>query len=308
MDKDGTISRPRKFYTFFSKKWFLSLLIVTSPSIFILCYWSYHFLFGHGENSYFNSSWILLTLCTAVSFFFALSKGIADRYNDRAKNRGQIILSKVLQSLNESLRDETDRNLQLVSKFGSEHAYIPLHLLINPKGQIRSLMTEVGEMLSEILGIPISHMSFSLIYRCDDGKWMHYLNVDRRRELSLHEIVSDPRTAARQVLDGKAHGILFLPDKRIGKNEGQYVPTERDRDFGEIGSVICLDTSVGTGKHHLQAVLTINTYGFQVCHVKDFESQHKIQKFMLDPVISRIKNYLSFVLLSEIEGKTKRHS
>ncbi|MFA5834820.1 MAG: hypothetical protein WDA22_15190 [Bacteroidota bacterium] len=301
MNRSGKITLLRKIYDYFLKKWFFSLAIITLPSIIIFSNAFYHSFIDHTNSPFLKIHEMLISFLFVPTFIFALFKSIADYYNSQAKDKGQIILLNIMQTLNEAIINQTKNTLKTVHKLEIGTILEKDHILdILPETEF--LLNRLRKMFREIFGIDEDNISISIVYRLNKGKWnwLHSMNIIESKDLSLEEIISNPNSSARQVIDGKKKEIFFLPDKRVGSYHKMYVESERDRECGGIGSIICSDVSVESKSHKLEAILNITTYKKQLCHIKDRESIFKIEKFIIDPINIRVKNNLSFLLLKKL--------
>ena len=79
----------------------------------------------------------------------------------------------------------------------------------------------------------------------------------------------------------------------------QYVPGLKDRSFGTIGSVLCCDLSIGKPDRCVHAVLSITTYGKQLCDKDDARASHKIENFIVPTFEKRLKTELALLYVKE---------
>lgn len=243
-------------------------------------------------------TWPLFTLSIA----FALIKTASDKYNEEAKNRGGYILQRILDSVNAVTSKKMDRFFQFIDCNVGRQDLKPFNDITQPRRQIESLLDNVQVALSEIFGMNRDSIGISILYKANsarDWEWLCSMNTTHDLDLDLAILVQNPNTAARQVIDRKTSS-LFLPDKKIGILNQQYIAGPKDAQFGNIGSVLCRDLTVGHTANHLRAILSITTYGKQLCEQADLDAIMKIENIIIPTFETRIQLELALLYIKEV--------
>jgi len=71
-----------------------------------------------------------------------------------------------------------------------------------------------------------------------------------------------------------------------------------DAQYDGVGSIICRDISIGhDSEKHVRAILSITTYGQQICAAGDVESINKVRTVILPQFEARLKLELSLLYI-----------
>jgi hypothetical protein len=290
---------PRRIYDFFTRRWYLSAVILTLSSqwFVILKLFGKDLRLVDAGGSFLPFTHFITWPLVVLSAVFAIVKTAADKYDEDAKTHGQFILESLLESVNAA----TGKKLRSYCRFIDENRGKPdnLHLrqAIDPEVQIESLLENMQITLSDIFGINRDSIGLSILYRpgtCEHWSWL--CTVNAADDMDLETLVSNPSTTARQIVDGK-FSSLFLPDKRMGVRVQQYVPGLRDQSFATVGSVLCRDLSIGKPDGHLQAVLSITTYGKQLCEENDARARYKIENLIVPTFERHLRTELALLFV-----------
>ena len=286
-------SIPRKLYNFFIKRWLVSVIILTLPSYYLILVRTLGgdlgLVYTTGALTYWGGFvfWPLFV----ISIGFAVIKTYGDKYNEQIKYNGQFVLQKMLSSVNAIKSKKLQR-----SKLN------PFHDITQPKRQIESVLENIQICLSEIFDINREDIGLSIIYKFDtpgnsNYRYLHTMNINN--DLSLKELITNQNTTARQIIDGRSQS-LFFPDKRIGDKSKQFVPGLKDKPFSNIGSIICRDISIDNEERYVFAVLSITTYGKQICEVDDLYSIKRVENVLLPTFENRIRLELSLLYIKNV--------
>ncbi|MCB2211192.1 hypothetical protein KQI52_03665 [bacterium] len=295
----------RSLYDFLIKHWIASAILIslTTHYLLIINFFGIPLKLLSPERELTSlGKWSTFSIIGA-NYLLALLKSYGDRHNEQVKYNGQ----KVLQLLMSSITGMSDK------KFHRFYSYIkdntgrtnlePFRNITQPTLQIQSILEGIQHCFSELFGIQKSNIGLSILFRMNKhGKFNYLYTINIESDLSVDEIVHNPNTTARQVIDGK-HSTLFLPDKTEGEKKSQYVPSRKDRQFDGEGSILCRDISIDNDGKHLFAVLTITTYGTKLCKNYDKETEERILNDLLPPFETRLRVELALLYLKEYMAK-----
>jgi len=302
------ITLPRRMYDYLIDHWILSAIALTLPS-----YW-FIFLRVAGtsaslvDTSGNLTSWggIITWPLFALSLVFALLKTGADKYDEIAKTRGGFILQRLLDCVNAVTSKKMRRFVDFIVKHEGNGGVTAFHDITQPRLQVSSLLDNIQVALSEIFGLSRDQIGLSILYRYN-GKndWQFLESVNTLHDLTLDSLLNNPDSSARQIIDGKSSS-LFYSDKRVAEQNHQYVPGPRDTDCDMIGSVFCRDIGINgkDEKPHVQAVLSVTTYGKYLCEPKDKQAEKKILNLIIPTFESRLRLELALLYIRD-EMQTK---
>lgn len=292
---------PRMVYDFFIKRWFLTILFLTISSHWFV----FVQIFGKGLNLIDTAgkltklahgiTWPLFS----ISLIFAISKSLADKYNEQAKNNGQYVLERMLQSVNAVTSAKMQRFCEYIER---NHGITNLQTfrdITQPKQQSERLLENIQITLSEIFGINRDDIGLSVVYKSDvDDTWAWLCKMNTDGELDIDTLFKDPHTTIRQLIDTKKKS-MFLPDKRIGVQQQKYVAGPKDASYNTIGSIICRDISIGQDNKYMRAILSITTYGKQLCEYNDKDAIDKIENLVISAFEKRLQLELALLYAKE---------
>lgn len=293
---------PRRIYNYFLNHWILSAIVLT-----ISGHW-FVIMRIAGKNLHLIDSQEKMTILAhlitwplfLLSLAFALLKTAADKYNEQAKNKGGFILQRMLDSVNAVTSKKMRRFCEFIKLNKGKKDLKPFGDITQPKRQIESILDNIQVTLSEIFGINRDEIGLSILYKSDtsdDWDWLFAVNTTN--DLDQKILISNPHTAARQIIDGKTTS-LFYPDKRVGIQKREYVSGPKDESFDNVGSVLCREISIGNSKKCLSAILSITTYGKQLCDQDDTDAKHKIENIIIPTFESRIQLELALLYIKEV--------
>ena len=274
---------PRRIYNYFIRHWIISSLLMTVPA-----YW-FIFIESQGKNiglidnqgAFTNLALTIFWVLFALSFVYSFLKSASDKYDEDGKKSGQIVLGKMLEGINTAKQRKLRRyNNYIEDNFGNKSvsAFTEIE---DPADQIASILENIQISLSEIFGIRRDDIGLSIIYRYNfDEEWGWLCTINIENDLRLDGLINNENTSARQIIDGKESHIFF-PDKNIGFENRKYVQGKKDKSYNGVGSIICRDISIRNSHVFVQAVLSITTYGQQLCETSDNEAIMKIEQVLL---------------------------
>ena len=223
-------SLPRTIYDFFIRKWFLSSILLTLSTGWL----SLIQIFGKTWGFVDDSGDLKESICYVTWFFvfisvvFALLKTIADKYNEDAKNNGQYVLEKLLQSMNSVTTKKMNRFIDFIASAKDGKLIEPFLKITQPREQIISILENIQITLSDLFGISRSEIGISIIYKHNtETNWDWLIQLDVSGDLTLDQILNNPSASARQIIDNKKN-ILFYADKRVGRDAREYLPAPKD--------------------------------------------------------------------------------
>jgi hypothetical protein len=166
--------------------------------------------------------------------------------------------------------------------------------------QIESILEQIRDLLSGIFGIAKNDIGLSLLYRTNnDTDWDFLYTMNIENDISIQELLQNPNSSAKQIIDGHARSIFFAC-KATGAKLGQFVPGQLDQDRGMGGSIICRDVSISADHSAVRAVLTITTYGQPVCREEDVQAKRKLEEVILPSFELRLRNELALQYIKEV--------
>ena len=293
----------RQIYDYLLKHWILSSFILSITS-----HWFIVVRVAGKNLNLINDSGALNTLgnwitwpLISISILFTLSKTAGDRYNEQAKKRGGYILQKMIENVN-SVTEKKMRRLTDFIEIHPDHIGVPVfNDITQPKSQIRSLLENIQITLSEIFGIERDQIGLSILYRyMGSGEWNFLEALNNTHELDVKTLISNPNTTVRQVIDGKQQ-IFFFPKKIAAIKIQHYLPSSKDYSFDNVGSIFCQDISL-RGRNetcYLQAILSISTYGKQLCPDNDEGSRNKFLNVIIPVFEIRLQLELATLYIKD---------
>lgn len=292
---------PRIAYDYLVKHWIVCAFGLTVPA-----YWfavlrltgkSWGLLTTAGDMTSLAHciTWPLLV----VSVGFALMKTAADKYNEEAKSSGQYVLEHLLQGVNAVTSAKLRRFGQYIEAGGHPNAHA-FPQITQPRQQIETLLQNLQITFSNIFGISRDDIGLSIVYDLrNSGNWEWLISVNATDDLDLSALMANPETTVRQLVDNNLR-TLFFPDKRLGAAQHRYFPGPKDRPYDGIGSVLCRDVSIVHGAASARAVLTVTTYGKQLCEADDADSIRIIETVILPAFQTRIRLEMSLLYIKEV--------
>lgn len=282
----------RKAYDFFTKHWFLSAFLSTIPAYWFIFIKIQGKLLGlvdeAGTLSPFANTifWVLFP----SAIMFSLLKAIGDRQDNLTKENAQILFMRILGKIRHVNLKKFRRYDSFVTENHGKSLKKIFTKIIDPHEQISSLLEELQEFFSFLSDIPRENIAISVVYRFDDDadwKWLH--SICMHDDLSLEDVVDNSMTTFRKLIDsGKK--VKFYPDKRIAITQKSYVTCKKDQSYGNIGSIYCRDLSIGDHIKYVHAILSINTFGLQLCLDKDEETKKNIDTIIM-PIFEECLQY-----------------
>jgi hypothetical protein len=301
MQKSNNRPVLRRFYDYFNRKWFITTLIVTSAGQWFLilkCFGTS--LKTVDVNGNFTPRFYYLFWPVFITaFLFSLLKAWADNYSQKNKNNGRLVLDQMLQSITSAKASKFRRFVDFIESNHNKCVTNPFNIITQPKQQIETILTNIQITLSNIFDIERSNIGLSIIYSVDNEKWDWLYTMSVSEDTTLNELLNNDNSAVRQIIDHKV-SYLFYPDKRIGIRENKYFPGKSDKNFGNIGSILCSEISVGLENKYLRAILSITTYGTQLCSEKDENSKEKLKSTLLPNFEQRIKVELALLYIKDV--------
>ena len=296
------ITFPRRLYNFFIKKWIVSAFILT-----LTTHWVIFLKFFGKDVGLMTDQGTLTPIANWItwpvfilSLLFAFLKTAADKYNEEAKNKGHFILEKLLQSVNAVTTKKMQRFCNYAEENQGKAELTPFKDITQPRDQIISLLENIQVTLSELFGITRDEIGLSIIYKPKGNSDWHWLStINMQNDIDLNTLITNPTTTVKQVIDGKG-STIFFPDKQIAAQNNKYLPGRIDETYDNVGSVLCRDISIGKDEKTIQAILSITTYGTQLCQENDKDAKYKIENLLMPTFEKRIQLELALLYIKEI--------
>jgi len=262
----NSVSKSRRLYDFFTKKWYLSAILFTfSSNWFILLQFfgkKWGILNDSGELEIHGI--IISIALVLLTFIFTIIKTLADVKNEEGKLRGQLILKQLLQEINISKSMKLDKfiNYAANTKVGE------FFDVLTPEQQIKELTNSLLTTISSLFGIEKNNIGISIIHNHENKwEWIHTWNINN--DLNIDQLTSNSHTSLYQVISGIAP-FIFWADKKDGIKEQKYMSGEIDKTNNNAGSIYCTDISVRKDERIiLQAAITLTTYNQVLCLPND---------------------------------------
>jgi len=232
-----------------------------------------------------------------VSFTFTMLKSWGDKYNNEAKLNGGIIYAILVEASRTLVGTKAGRLSDTIAS--GERAYASLDQIYNPILQLQAIMEQIQGTVSEIFGVPKNDVGASVIYDLYDGfGWRIVKTPNGDGEMRLDEVVANPGTTFSKLISDGNTGLIFYPNKKKAKAAGCYVDGPKDSIYDGVGSILCQRVKAGSPDSFVDAVVTITTYGRQICRSDDSQAQEKIKTIITPIFMQRISLELSYKYIS----------
>lgn len=295
-------SLSRRIYDYFTAKWFLTAVIlsISTSWFFLLRSFAKDLNMVDANNNLTSLFHYCFWPVYILALIFTILKTWADNYNQKVKNNGQLILNNLLENINASMETKSRRFEYFIEKNIGTKVANPFHEISQPRLQIENILDNLRETLATVFGINRSNIGISLAYKLNDNpKWDWICTMNVSNDVSLETLISNGNSTLNQIVKGNSN-FIFYPDKTVGVNEGKYFPDAADRANDNIGSILCMEISLGRQDKHLRAILSINSNGLQFCSVRDYNSINKIENILLPSFVIRIRSELSLLYIKEV--------
>lgn len=303
MIKNSTL---RNLYNYFIEHWVISATISSIPGILYTLVEIFGNNIGIRNSSGNLTQFVFYSLLPifVISSIFNYAKALADKKDEQAKQNGQFIVKRTIESLDEIKHKKLNRFVNYIEENHRKNGLSPFVEITQPRVQIETIMEYFQDTLSDIFDIPRHDIGMSILFKTDlENRWKWIYAVNTESDLTIKEIIDNPKTTTRQIIDGKTSS-LFLPSKKTGSELGLYVPGKKDVAHKMIGSIICRNIGIGT-KNCLNAVLSITTYGKQFCLDNDIDARYKIEEMLLPSFERRIQLELALYYIKEVMAKSQ---
>jgi hypothetical protein len=256
-------------------------------------------LLGEDGALTFVGRWIFWPL-VLLSLAFNTLKARADKYQSRALRDGHFLYLKLLDAVNITTQAKLDRFTRFVSEYRNQRSVRPFRLITKPTEHMRRILENLQFLLSELSGIPRADICLSLAVRLDTTKtWEWLLPPTVDNDLGIADLVRDKRSAFRGVVEG-ANACVVIADKRLGAEQGRYVPSPRDESYGRVGSAICRKLVIDAGEECVTAVLSISTFGKLLFAPGDTDTPRKIETVLLPAFDIRLRLELCLLYIQRV--------
>lgn len=278
------------------RHWIYSTLLSTLPAIWftVMQISGKQLKLINNEGEVHGFSLIFFWILILVSFFYSLV--LAYKESDKARKmiNAHILLDKVGSSIDKVCAKKTERFIDYIRQNSKKTITSPFHEITKPKIQVDILIDELNLCLSEILGMKRNEIGISIIYKKDgDRKWEWLHKIHLSNKTNIRDITDDPSSTARQIIDGKSR-YLLIPSKSKAISDGSYKSKSNDTP----GSIICRDISVEFDGHkYLNAILSITTYGKEICNADTLEIVKENLNVLLTSFETRLKLELSLLYI-----------
>lgn len=281
-----------KLYKFTTEHWIVNTFICSFPVIWFTIVQTVgkQINLVDEDGKLYTFSLVIFWFCVGLSIIYYGLTSWSNSNNNRKQTKSRQLLEDILSSTNQICAKKLQRFSSYIRGDSKKYIENPFIEITKPKEQIIGLMDELNVCLHKITGIRRENIGISIIYRYDcDKKWDWYHKTNISSGLSINDIVDNENSAARQIIDGKTN-IVFYPNKTIGIKEDRYLPDIKDKNTSCSGSILCKDISiVSDNAKNVRAVLSVTSYGTQLCEEDDKVTQKKLLDFILPSFETRIK-------------------
>lgn len=293
----------RKFYDGLIKNWFLTATLLVLPSYYFIIlqfYGNQLGLISINNTLTTLGSWLLWSLII-FSIVINYSKSKGDKYIATAQENTKDILRKLISNTNTLAQSKYNRFIKYIEENHSKKISDPFNQITKAERQISLLLNNLRDIFADSFKIDADDIGISIIYNSKLKplwKWLHKINIEN--DLSKKELISNPNSSVRQIIDGHCKTIFEL-DKREAIKKNIYAPSHKDEEHDNIGSVICKKLYIGDDPEYLTAILSITTYGIMICKKRDFDYSKKvINDVLLKSFEKRLLIELSLLTIKEM--------
>lgn len=292
----------RMIYDFFTKKWFLTAIVLTLSTnwFFLLRSFGTELNLMDSNNNLKPLFHYLFWPVFSFTLVFTILKTWADNYNQKVKNNGQFVLNLLLDNINASKETKLRRFSEFIEVNHNSKIENPFHHITQPRLQIENILDNFRDTMATIFGINRSDIGISLVYYTSHtNKWEWLCTMNVTNDIPLKDLIQNSNSTLSQIAKGNS-SYLFYPDKNVGIQEGRYLPGNTDRMRGNIGSILCKELNLGRNDKHLRAILSITSYGLQFCSKNDNNAISKIENILLPTFEKRLNLELSLLYIKEV--------
>jgi len=306
----------RELYEYSVKKWWVLAIATALLSlwVFVLQFFGNRFgLMVNGEltdaAAKITVAVLLLWFSVTVTKLWAENKNqkqmeekirsLEENQNLEALENAHKILGGLLGELSELETSRAQNYRKFVFEKGSK---LDLLKIIKPEERIKDTVNAIINMVSNSCNIDKSNIGVSIAVEYD-GKWSWLVNRNNDDDLSLAEVVSNPKTSFSHVINKQA-ACVFYPDKRQGVYQNKYVAGKIDEGNANEGSIYCRNISINDKAGNVaRAVLSVTTYNTRICE-QDDEYTTKMFKDKIMPLFEiRLKTELCLYFIMKAAGK-----
>jgi len=265
----------KKVYTALCNRWIIrTFLILLTTLITIVVTFHDNDIFGFSE---FNL-WGLLdaesTYFIILTFLFAfiLPAAIIDSWLARYESKNEHFYKSILQSIS---RITKERGRDILSENKITNVAETNSILLNPERQISLLIDSLKKHIAEYFALEDTEICISMLFKISekDGweNWHYIKNGENAYGLSKEDIITNPKTTFKKMIDNDL-SYIFFNSKNKGIKLNQYVPSSSDsRSFNREdklnnhlkrnGSIFCKHIEVAHGsKIIITAALMLSTF------------------------------------------------
>ncbi len=296
----------RKIYDKLIKNWFLTATLLVLPSYYFIILQFYGNQLGlTARNNTLTSrgSYLLWSLILfSIIINYAKSKG--DKYIANADQNTNDLLKKLISRTNTLAQIKYNRFIKFIKQHHSSEINDPFNHITKAEKQIRLLLNYFRDIFSDAFKIDTDNIGISLLYKSllkPEWEWLHKMNIEN--DLSKTDLINNPHSSFRQIIDGHCN-FIFYRDKRDAINENKYVPSQKDSEDHNLGSIICKKFYIGDEPEYLVAILSISTYGIMICKQRDYNYSKKIINDIILKIIEKLLLIeLSLLTIKEMNEK-----
>lgn len=238
------------------------------------------------KNSFFCLAIILIFFHLAT----VIIKALADRKNMISNIDGQKLFQILYKYTHPIVKKKAVRIKEFIDSNISLEKFSAYKSTSQPKRQIEIITDSLLGALSELFNIDSSKIAISYYYSKNGGdiEIPLHKNENTLGDIPIKKVIENQKSTLNYLLRHPELDYIFLPDKRKAIEEGKYIPCNDDNTYKNTGSILCKLFSYYSEQINVRVILTINTFGEQLCSENDPDSIEKLEKLISPAFFVRI--------------------
>ena len=258
-----------------------------------------------------EASEVISIVFIVFSLLWLLAKSVADSIDKKKNSNSRKLYQNLLQDIGGIVGKKSDRFVGFIKDYpkeDSERQKIKVfHEITQPQDQIDKILEGIHSVTATETGIEKDRVCVSLLYSInpeseDPNDWEYFKEgvidglekkeILQRKNTSFNKIreiscIRNNEIKSGLYAEADNGDFLFYADKKDAIKAGKYEPDNADKKFSRkiffrdrtVGSIYCKDLSIYPIDENYCAILTVITYGFQICE-RYHEDNEK--KFLID--------------------------
>lgn len=221
---------------------------------------------------------------------------------DRRVEKTGETLRELIHSVSKIIFSKTQRfrnQLRLLEKPSAS----PFELITRPIDQIGEIFKESRDFFRRIDIDPEACDGTVMHLDPDSQQWKFLVVAQSNWERAAPDEIMQSESAAK--LAWRTGNEQFFPSKSEAAKVDKYFMSDRDRHFGERGSIYCKPIKVELPTYTESFVVTFSTYGSEVCDAGDRDAE-AAAKLLFSEFARRIELELILFSIKEFKRRTSR--